>query len=287
MDGAEATTKLDVATWSDAFTGANQPRLDTNALNRLVYQLKLEPSLDKDVTVTLQETNNALKIYSGIDMSAADQNLSIVGDGAVWLQFKQTWAVSTGTTLNVSSMLNMKSDELTIESHGTTVVSGLITNGGTFVKTGSGLLSLEGAYTEPYTVVVEDGVIALGDPSAIAPVHGVSNLALNAGIQIDIDPAAAPNCDQIHVAGTLSGNGSGSIHISNIGGSSFTTGQIFQVFNQPFPDGATMAISPAVPAPGFVWANRLAIDGSIAVVAAPATTAAPMRAPRATRSNTR
>ena len=80
------TFSSEIASWSGAFTGANQPLLDTNVLNRVVHQLRLEPSLDKDVTLTLLETNNTLKVYGGIDMSAADQNLSVGGDGTVLVQ---------------------------------------------------------------------------------------------------------------------------------------------------------------------------------------------------------
>jgi hypothetical protein len=95
------------------------------------------------------------------------------------------------------------------------------------------------------------------------------DLTLNGNLQVTIDPSASPGCDLLDVAGSLAGDGSGTIYVSNIGAPTFSTGQIFQVFSRPFPDGETMAIDPVEPAPGMVWANRLAIDGSIAAVAAP------------------
>jgi hypothetical protein len=266
---AEPTSKIDIASWSDAFTGSNQPMISSATPTRLVHQLQLDPSLDKDVTLTLAETNNQLKVYhGGIDMSAADQNLRITGNGSVLLQTSQSWVTSAGTTLAVETDIDLNSKTLTVNSDGTTVLSCAIA-GGQLRKTGSGLLCLEAANSNIVNTVVDNGMLALGTASSIGTFSFAENLTLNGDLQLTIDPAAPQSCDLIDVAGTLDGNGSGTIYINNIGGTGFTTGQLFQVFSQPFPGGATMAVSPAEPAPGFIWVNRLGIDGTIAVIPAP------------------
>jgi hypothetical protein len=83
------------------------------------------------------------------------------------------------------------------------------------------------------------------------------------------------NHDQVVVLGTVTYGGT--IIVTNVGAELLQEGDTFQLFNAATRAGAfAEIILPALPA-GLAWSNRLALDGSLAVVPAINTTPAPIQ----------
>ena len=123
---------------------------------------------------------------------------------------------------------------------------------------------LQPAQTLQGNGTVQGNVIALGTlapGSSIGILTNDGNLTLAGTVRIELDKSGAPSNDQLHVTGSLSHSGGGSIQVLNLG-PALAPGDSFQIFNQPVLNGQTMSVSGA----GAVWTNRLAVDGSIAVL---------------------
>jgi hypothetical protein len=102
----------------------------------------------------------------------------------------------------------------------------------------------------------------------------VSNsLTLTGGAVFEINRFLSPSNDQVIVTGTLGGGGT--LTVNNLGGQ-LEAGDTFTLFSRPVTGFAGVTL-PLLP-PWQTWTNRLALDGSIAVVAVatgPATTPHP------------
>lgn len=66
--------------------------------------------------------------------------------------------------------------------------------------------------------------------------------------------------------GVLTNAGGGVLTVTNLG-PALAAGDIFQLFNQALPNGGALTVNPATPGPSLRWANRLAIDGTLDVLA--------------------
>jgi len=150
--------------------------------------------------------------------------------------------------------------------------------GPTTVNTGTLLVSGSTAAASPVTVNsggtlggtgTIGGSVALNPGSTLSP--GVSigtlavggNLTLSGNLSIEADKSLSPSNDMVTVAGTLSNAGSGTLTVTRLGQTELVAGDSFCIFNQPLLNGAALHI---VSAGGEVWTNKLALDGSIAVL---------------------
>ncbi|MDB4624209.1 PKD domain-containing protein [Akkermansiaceae bacterium] len=293
------------AAWSSAFTGANQLGLGSGRTKQL-RQIRLEESLSQDVTVTLD--GSTLELFGGgIDLSDTEQSLTVGGAGALILQDDQQWLVSSLAQLSVAPSVDLNGQVLTLAPEGPVVLSGVVHGAGQFRVDGPGSVTLEGVNTYPGSTVVAGGRLDLAGSGSLAggdlvvtndatlggtgvvggnaSVHSgaflapgpggglgelsfAADLVLEGDVEIAVDPGASPNSDRVGVAGTISGANAGNLIVGNIG-APFAPGQEFAIFDQPLPGGAAWGIDPPQPAPGLAWENRLAVDGSIAVVVDP------------------
>lgn len=94
-----------------------------------------------------------------------------------------------------------------------------------------------------------------------------NDLTLAGKLFIELNKSTSPSSDLIVVAGTLTNAGTGTVTVTNLGPTALAVGDLFQLFNKPLLNGQALAISPA-PGSGLAWTNKLAVDGSIAVVSA-------------------
>jgi fibronectin-binding autotransporter adhesin len=151
-------------------------------------------------------------------------------------------------------------------------------NGG-LTKQGSGALYLNGANTYVGTTLVSAGslggngsvagnvtvqaagTITAGDATGIGQLTIGGNLTLAGNVAVEVNTSLSPSNDVIAVTGTLTQTGAGTLKVTNLG-PILQVGDSFTLFSKPVVGGASLTVSGG----GAVWANNLAVDGSIKVV---------------------
>ena len=151
---------------------------------------------------------------------------------------------------------------LTIVSNGTLLVNGAISGGDVTVRSGA---TLGGIGTIGGNVTVNTGgILTAGASIGTLTLNG--NLALSGNVVAEVNTSASPSNDLVVVSGTLNKIGAGTLTVSNLG-PALVAGNSFTLFSAPLVNGnlLTVSSSPALGA-GLGWTNRLALDGTIAVV---------------------
>jgi len=184
-----------------------------------------------------------------------------------------------------------------------TTYLGVLGGAGGFMKTGAGTLTLTGVNTYVGTTTVSEGKLMVRSPGSLAAASAVTvasgatlggdgtldgpvtieadgilspgtsvgtlafggDLTLAGDLLIDVDKSLSPSNDVMTVVGMLTNAGTGTVTVTNLG-PGLAVGDSFQLFNQPVLNGEALTV---VSAGGVEWTNRLAVDGSIAVVTTP------------------
>lgn len=138
-----------------------------------------------------------------------------------------------------------------------------VTNGGTLGGDGSigGTLSvLAGGKLAP-------GIPARGPLTATLATITTSNAATIAGtVVMRIDPSGIPTNDRL-AAPSIIVNPGATLTVTNVGSTNLIAGDTFALFSTPISGSFSPLNLPALPSPGMVWTNKLAVNGTIAVVA--------------------
>lgn len=206
---------------------------------------------------------------NGKTLTVASQNKTVFSggiNGAGGLKVRNTGTL----TLNDGAYSGS-----TVVENGSLEITGTLARSEILVDKG-GILGGTG-YIGGHSVIASNAKLSPGPESALGSLTFMASLTLNGDLQVAVDPDHLPNCDKVNVNGALEvkvlgieGDNTGTVTVANIGGP-YAPGQVFQIFNRPLTNGQSKAIDPPVPAPGLLWDNRLATDGSIAVVADPST----------------
>jgi len=195
---------------------------------------------------TIQVTNTALTTFSGP-----------IVDGGLGLGL-----IKTGTGILALNNTETYTGPTTI-SNGTLRVNGQIGAGAVTVATNASLGGT-GTITGPVTVLA-GGAIAPGN--SIGTLNINNNLVIAGNLSIEVNNAASPSSDKTVVSGILTNAGTGTVTVTNLG-PALVAGNAFTLFNKPLTNGAVLTVTGA----GVNWTNKLAIDGSIAVLSAIPTT---------------
>ena len=151
----------------------------------------------------------------------------------------------------------------TVVSNGALRVTGQIGGSGVTVRTNA---TLSGAGIVNASVVTLPGSILAPGSNTLGVLTVNGNLTSAGGFVFRANKSLAQSNSVLVVSGTLTQSGPGSLTLSNLG-PALVAGDTFQLFNgAALPGGSALTIGPA-PAPGLSWTNRLAVDGTIAVVA--------------------
>jgi len=191
-------------------------------------------------------TNTALTTFSGvISDGGSGFGLTMTGSGTLALTNTETY---TGPTTVSNGMLK---------------VNGQLAAGAVTVATNA-ILGGTGTILGPVTVQL-GGALAPGD--AIGALTINNNLTLAGNLSIEINKSASPTNDQVVVSGTLTNSGTGTVTVTNLG-PALAPGDTFALFNKAVPNGGALSVTGAY----ATWTNKLAANGTIAVLSATATT---------------
>jgi len=118
--------------------------------------------------------------------------------------------------------------------------------------------------------VTANGRVAPGNVPGIGTLTFDNNLTLNASakLEMDINRTNSPNHDTLVVSGAFAPGGT--LLVTNIG-PALAKNDTFDLFSQPVVGSFSLIQLPTL-APGLSWTNKLALDGSIAVVGPPTPT---------------
>lgn len=196
---------------------------------------------------TIQVSNtNTVSTLAGI-ISGTGFGLIKTGDGILDLTAANTYtgptAISNGT-LRVNGSLNAAS--------AVTVVTNATLGGA-------------GTVSGPVTVLV-GGNLSPGNSIGILTVGG--NLSLAGNLRIEVNRTGSSS-DRINVTGTRINSGTGSVTVTNLG-AALQAGDTFTLFNGPLVSGNLMTVSGG--GSSVTWTNKLAVDGTISVLAVASTT---------------
>jgi autotransporter-associated beta strand protein len=189
---------------------------------------------------TLQADNTGLTTLSGV-----------VGDSGL-----ACGIIKTGTNTLVLSGNNTYTGS-TIVGAGTLWVNGQVNSGGVTVT--NGMLGGIGTILGP--VVIQNGGTLAAGTAAIGTLTVNNNVTLNGNALFKVNTSASPSNDVMVVTGTLSNTGTGTLTVTNLG-STLAIGNTFKLFSKPLSNGSALTVIGA----GMNWTNKLAVDGSIAVL---------------------
>jgi fibronectin-binding autotransporter adhesin len=196
-------------------------------------------------TLTFSRSDSAYS-YGGIISGSGAMTVS--GSGTVTLTGNNTYSGNTsvnsgGLVVNNTSGSGTGTGNVTVSSGATLGGTGII--GGAVTVNAGGTLAPGNATPSVGTLTIDN------------------SLSLAGNVAIAINKSLSPSCGNVVVIGSLANSGSGVVKITNLG-SRLAAGDKFQVLNQPVTGNALQ-----VTGGGAIWANNLAVDGTISVVSVP------------------
>jgi len=154
---------------------------------------------------------------------------------------------------------------------GTLLVNGV--NGSSPVTVNAGA-TLGGSGVIGGTISVQaGGTLAPGMTARGALTNGLGTLrsgsaaTVSGAVVMKINRDAAPNSDQFAASG-VTVNGGATLTVNNLGSTNFAAGDTFTLFSGPVSGTFSAVTLPALPGANLYWTNTLAVNGSIAVMAA-------------------
>jgi autotransporter-associated beta strand protein len=141
-------------------------------------------------------------------------------------------------------------------TNGTLRING--TSGSGSVTVAGGTLGGTGTIDGP--VIVLPGA-ALGPSESVGTLTIINSLTLSGNLSIDVHKSLSQSNDFINVSGSLTNTGNGVVTVHNLG-PTLAVGDKFTLFNKAVTGGGTLTVTGG----GVVWTNKLAADGSIAVL---------------------
>ena len=180
-------------------------------------------------------SNGVLALVAPCNLNSNTASITLAGTGAV-LDLSAAGYSPDGTNVVTDSTLTVALDGLGLPQ------------------------TLAGFGTIRGSVVASSGsTVSVGLPTGTLTVTGSVSLA--GAVGMNLDTASTPNCSQLAAASFVIG-GSATLTVANIG-PALQGGEAFQLFNHPV--SFSSVTLPSISSP-LSWTNKLAVDGSIAVL---------------------
>lgn len=151
---------------------------------------------------------------------------------------------------------------------GTLVVNGVNGNSAVTVNSSSTLAgtgSLGGTVNVLVGGTLTPGIPARGALTAAIGSLTAGNTTIGGTVTTKINRAAAPNSDKL-IAPSVVVNAGATLTVSNLGATNFAAGDTFTLFSTPISGAFSTVNLPALPSTNLAWTNKLAVNGTIAVV---------------------
>ncbi len=253
----------------------------------------------QSITVNNLFLNGGLVVYGVSTSDNLTENLA----GAVTLQsgttssFAANGSANAAETLNVTAPVsgngNLKINGIsgdlgtivlaatntytgsTTVASGTLLVNGAVGNSTVTVNSGA-TLGGTGSITGPLTVQtggrVTPGIPSRGALTATLGTLTAGNTTVNGTVLMRIDRAGVLNSDQL-ASPSIVVNPGATLTVNNLGSTNLAAGDTFTLFSAPVSGSFGTVSLPVLPQPTLYWTNRLAVDGTIAVVSSVASVA--------------
>ena len=198
-----------------------------------------------------QVTNTALTTFSGVISDLTNGVSAGLG------------LVKSGNTNN--SVLALNNTETytgpTTVSNGTLQVNGSLNAASAVTVSSNATLAGTGTINGPVTVNAL-GTLAPGASIGTITLNG--GLTLNGNLLFEVNKSLSPQSNDVAtVSGALTNGGTGTLTVANLG-PALAVGDKFKLFNKPLTNGAALTVTGG--GIGVIWANNLAVDGSITVL---------------------
>jgi len=271
------------------FTADSYAQKVRQEFSRIQRTFTIDPGQTVDRTLTLSGTSGLIDLSDGAvnvifdgttNANGARLKLKINGSGG-----------SEGTPINEAVALIISCDvsgaggfvvkggpdgvgRLILDGNNTytgptTINAGrLYVNGSTAaasaVSISSGCLLGGGGTINGPVTIPSGGILSPGVATSIATLSVNNSLSLGGDLVIKVNKSLTQSNDMVSVSGTLTHSGIGTLQVLNFG-APLATGDTFKIFNKPLVNGQTMWV---LSAGTEVWTNKLAVDGTIAVLSA-------------------
>lgn len=152
---------------------------------------------------------------------------------------------------------------------GTLLVNGANGNSAITVNTNAtlgGIGSIGGTVTVPVGGTLAPGIPARGALTAAIGTLTAGNTTVGGAVLMKIDRTAVTTSDEL-TAPSIVINPGATLTVNNIGSTNLVAGDIFTLFSTPVSGTFGTVNLPPLPDGSVMWTNKLAINGTIAVIA--------------------
>ncbi len=124
------------------------------------------------------------------------------------------------------------------------------------------------------------GSVNVASAGTIAPGFSIGTLTISNALTIggavlmEINRTNTPTADKL-AANSITISPGATLTVSNLGTTNLAAGDIFTLFSRPITGAFTITNLPALPCAGLQWTNKLAIDGTLAVIGSPCISTTP------------
>ena len=264
--------------WLGALTGSASGSITTPSVSGIGTFVIGSKGINSAFPGVIEGSNNIVKVGAGTLTfnGASNVTVTINGDGSTSTNYTPgniityigTTTISNGVLALVAPVSLTNSPEVTLASPSAVLDvdndgyvnadQTLVTNSLLEIISGQ---TLAGIGTIRGNVLADAGsAVNVGLPTGLLTV--TTNVELAGAVTLALDTTNVPNSSEL-AAKSFTVDSTATLVVTNVG-SAISGGQVFQLFSKPVSGFASVTL-PVISSP-LSWTNRLAIDGSIAVL---------------------